>query len=79
MLFLLVGIVGVILKFLGISPVAELTWWMILIPFGLTIAWWSWTDASGYNKNKQIKKMEERTKERLKKQQEALGMLKRRR
>jgi small Trp-rich protein len=52
---------------------------VLLIPFGLTILWWAWADASGYNRRKQVKKMEERTKERLKKQQEALGMLKRRR
>jgi small Trp-rich protein len=79
MLFLLIGIAGVILKFLEIGPVAQFAWWVILTPFGLTILWWAWADASGYNKNKQIKKMEDRTKERLKKQQEALGMLKRRR
>ncbi|MDQ3060530.1 MAG: TIGR04438 family Trp-rich protein [Pseudomonadota bacterium] len=78
MFFLLVGIAGLLLKYLEISPVAELSWWMVLAPFGLAVAWWSWADASGYTKRKAIEKMDERTKKRLEKQRDALGMIKKR-
>jgi small Trp-rich protein len=79
MYFLLLGIAGLLLKYLEISPVAELSWWMVLVPFGLAVAWWSWADASGYTKRKEMEKMEDRTKKRLEKQRDALGMLKKRR
>lgn len=79
MYFLLLGIAGLLLKYLEISPVAELAWWMVLTPFGLAVAWWSWADASGYTKRKEMEKMEDRTKKRLEKQRDALGMLKKRR
>lgn len=79
MYFLLMGIAGLLLKYLEIGPVAELAWWIVLTPFGLAVAWWSWADASGYTKRKEVEKMEDRTKKRLEKQRDALGMLKKRR
>lgn len=78
MFFLFVGIVGIVLKFLQIGPVAGLEWWMVLSPLGLAVIWWAWADASGYTKRKAVEKMEQRAKDRLKKQREALGMTKRR-
>ena len=78
MLFLLMGIAGLLLKYLEISPIAELSWWMVLTPFGLAVAWWSWADASGYTKRKEIEKMEDRKEKRLAKQHEALGSLRKR-
>lgn len=78
MFFLFVGIVGIVLKFLQIDPVAGLEWWMVLSPLGLAVIWWAWADASGYTKRKAVEKMEQRAKDRLKKQREALGMTKRR-
>lgn len=78
MFFLLIGMAGLLLKYLEISPVAELSWWMVLTPFGLAVAWWSWADSSGYTKRKEIEKMEERKKLRLEKQHEALGSLRKR-
>lgn len=79
MFFLLLGIAGLLLKYLEVSPVAELAWWMVLSPFGMAVAWWSWADASGYTKRKEMEKMDARTKARLAKQQNALGMVKKRR
>jgi small Trp-rich protein len=78
MLFLLMGIAGLLLKYLEISPISELSWWMVLTPFGLAVAWWSWADASGYTKRKEIEKMEDRKEKRLAKQHEALGSLRKR-
>lgn len=79
MFFLLIGIVGIALKLLHIEPVAGLTWWMVLSPFGLALAWWAWADASGYTRRKVVEKTEQRAKDRLKKQHQALGVSKDRR
>ncbi len=40
------------LKLLAFGPVADLSWWWVMAPFGLAVAWWSWADASGYTKRK---------------------------
>ena len=56
MWFLLLGVLGVALKFFEIGPVATLSWWIVLIPFALAMAWWAWADWSGYTKAQVIKK-----------------------
>ena len=72
MYLLLLGIVMLLLKFMEIGPVAKLDWWQVLIPFGLAVVWWSWADWSGYTKRKAMDRMENKKKERLAKQREAL-------
>ena len=79
MYFLIIGVLGLVLKYLEIEPVAGLSWWLVLSPFALATAWWWFADASGYTKRKEIEKMDERKQKRLDKQQEALGMLSRKR
>ena len=78
MYFLLIGIAGLLLKYLEISPVGDWSWLIVLSPFALAVAWWSFADASGYTKRKEIEKMAERKQKRLDKQHDALGMLKKR-
>lgn len=75
MYFLLAGIAALLMKYLEIGPVAAWSWWLVLSPFGLAVAWWAWADASGYTKRVEIEKMEKRKKERIEKQREAMGML----
>ena len=75
MFFLLLGVLGVALKFFAIGPVAALAWWIVLIPFALAVAWWAYADASGYTKRKVIQKENERKQERIDRQRSALGML----
>lgn len=79
MYILLIGILGLLLKYLEIGPVAELSWWWVLSPFALAVVWWSWADSSGYTKRKEIEKMEARKKQRIEKQRVAMGQLPRRR
>ena len=74
MYFLLIGIVALTLKYLEIGPVATLSWWIVLLPFALAVAWWAWADASGYTKRKEIDKMAKRKQHRIDKQRDALGM-----
>lgn len=73
MYFLLVGVLGLALKYLEIGPVAAWSWWLVLSPFALAVAWWAWADASGYTKRKEIQKMGGRKQKRIDKQRAALG------
>lgn len=75
MYFLLIGIAGLLLKYLEIGPVATLSWLIVLSPFALAVVWWAWADASGYTKRKEIEKMEKRKQDRIDKQRDAMGML----
>ena len=74
MYFLLLGIVGLILKYMEIGPVATLDWWIVLSPFALTVVWWAWADASGYSKRKEVEKMDDRKRKRIDKQRAAMGL-----
>ena len=73
MYFLLIGVLGLVLKYLQIEPVAGLSWWLVLSPFALAVAWWAWADASGYSKRKEIKKMDDRTQKRIDRQRAAMS------
>jgi small Trp-rich protein len=76
MYLLLLGMVGLALKYLEIGPFSELSWWVVLIPFGLAVLWWSWADKSGYTKRREMDKMEKRKQDRIDKQRAAMGMRK---
>ena len=75
MYFLLIGIVMLALKYLDVEPIAGLSWWIVLSPFGLAIVWWWWADSSGYTKRVEIDKMAKRKENRIDKQRDAMGML----
>ncbi len=74
MLFLGLGVVLLLMKYLEIAAVANWSWWVVLAPFGLAMIWWAWADASGYTKRKAMEKMEQRKADRLAKNREALGL-----
>jgi small Trp-rich protein len=76
--FLLIGLVALTLKYLEIGPVADWSWWVVLLPFALAAAWWAWADASGYTKQKEVDKMAKRKQDRIERQRDAMGMLPRR-
>lgn len=75
MYFLLIGLGMLALKYLAIGPVATLSWWIVLSPFAMAVAWWYWADSSGYTKRVEIEKMAKRKQDRLDKSRDALGML----
>ena len=74
MYFLLIGVLGLVLKYLEVGPVASLSWWLVLSPFALAVAWWAWADASGYTKRKEVEKMDDRKQKRIDKQRIAMGL-----
>ena len=75
MWFLMLGVLGAILKYLEIGPVAQWSWWVVLIPFALALAWWSWADWSGYTKRKVIERENVRNQARIDRQRSNLGLL----
>ena len=73
------GLFLALLKYLEIGPVAAWSWWWVLSPFAITALWWAWADASGYTKRKAMEKMDQRKKERIERQKQAMAPGQRRR
>jgi len=71
---LLLGILLILLKYLEIGPVAAWSWWWVLSPFAVAMAWWAWADATGYTKRKAMEKIDQRKQDRINKHKDALGM-----
>ena len=75
MWFLALGILAVALKYFEIGPFTQWSWFIVLIPFGLAMAWWAWADWSGYTKKKAVEREEDRRRDRIERQRSQLGML----
>ena len=75
MYFLGLGLVFLVLKYLALGPVAAWDWWIVLLPFGLAVAWWAWADSTGYTKKKVMERENARKQERVDRARDALGML----
>jgi small Trp-rich protein len=80
MLFVAVGVVLIILNLAGIGPVGNWTWnltgdlWKFCVPFGLAVAWWSFSDVSGLNKRREMKRDEDRKARRRQENLASLGL-----
>ena len=74
MWFLIFGLLGVALKYFGIAPVATWSWWLVLTPFPLAVAWWTFADASGYTKRQVMAKEAMRKQARIDKQRDYLNV-----
>ena len=74
MYFLGLGIILLVLKYLEFGFVGELSWYWVLSPFGMAVAWWAWADWSGYTKRKAVERENDRKQARIDKQKEKMGM-----
>ena len=74
MAFLLLGILLLAMKLAEFGPVAAWSWWLVLLPFGLAVAWWALADASGLTQRRAMDKMERIKVERRSRHIEALGL-----
>ena len=74
MYFLFIGVLGLVLKYLEVAPLGNMSSWLVLFPFALAAAWWAWADASGYTKRKEVEKMDDRKRKRIEKQRTAIGL-----
>ena len=79
MYLLILGIGLMVLKYLEIGFVADLSWWWVLSPFALAVAWWAWADTTGYSRRKAMEKMDQKKRDRIDRQRDALGIKTRRR
>ena len=68
------GVVLLALKYLEIGPVAVWSWWVVLAPFALAMAWWAWADSTGYTKRKVVEREERRKQARIDKSRDAMGL-----
>jgi small Trp-rich protein len=79
MYLLITGVVLLLLKYFEVGIVAGLSWWWVLSPFALAVAWWAWADFSGYTKRREMDKMDQKKQNRIDKQRENLGIKTKRR
>lgn len=74
MLFLGLGIVLLLMKYLEVGVVATWSWYLVLAPFALAVAWWTWADWSGYTKRKAMAREDARKQARIDKTRADLGL-----
>lgn len=73
MLFLVIGILLLLLKYFAIGPVVGWSWPIVLSPFMLAVLWWWWADISGHTKRKVMQRDQARKQTRIDKNKEAMG------
>ena len=74
MWFLLLGLLSLALKYFEVGMVAGWSWWIVLSPFALAVAWWAWADSSGYTKRKVIERENRRKQARIDRQKANMGL-----
>lgn len=73
MWFVLIGVLLLLLKALGVVPVADWSWWGVLSPFAAAALWWLWADSSGLTQKRAMQRMDEKKEARRQKALDALG------
>jgi len=80
MYFVIAGVLIIALNLLGVGPMAAWTWnisgdlWKFCVPFAFAVVWWAWADVTGYNKRREMEKMDARKQARREQNLVALGM-----
>jgi small Trp-rich protein len=74
MWFIVAGVMLVVLKLADLGAVAAWSWWVVLAPFASALVWWTYADASGFTKRREMDKLEEKKKERRRRAMDALGI-----
>lgn len=80
MWFVAIGVAMLVMNLAGIGPIGEWKWgWgekglLVLVPFGLAMVWWLWSDWSGLTKRKAMKKIDDKRDARRQKSLDALGL-----
>ena len=80
MFFVIVGVLIIAANLMGIGPMGNWQWtlsgdlWKFCVPFVFAAIWWAIADKTGYNKRREIEKMEDRKHARRQENLEALGL-----
>lgn len=72
MYFVGLGLVLLAMKYFELGVVAQWSWWLVLAPFALAVAWWTWADNSGYTKRKAMEREDQRRQARRERTKQAL-------
>lgn len=70
---LLIALLLTVLKLLELGPPAGWPWWWLLLPYGLTAAWWGFADASGWTRRRAQAHDQTRRLRRIERQRQALA------
>lgn len=73
MYLLVAGLILLGLKFFEMGLFADISWWWVALPFGLTALWWTWADWSGYTKRKKVEEENKRIQQRIQKHKDKLA------
>lgn len=74
MAFVIVGIALLAMKLAEVGFAAEWSWWLVLSPFALAVAWWFFADTTGLTQRRAMAKMDEKKEVRRQRNLEALGL-----
>ncbi|MDY0329442.1 MAG: TIGR04438 family Trp-rich protein [Thiomonas sp.] len=75
MAFVVLGLIFIVLKLMGIAPVAAWSWWWVLLPLALAFIWWEVIDPLfSLSKKRAMNDMAERQQARRQKYRESLGL-----
>jgi small Trp-rich protein len=74
MVFVVIGVLLLLMKIADFGSVAAWSWWIVLSPFACAIAWWWFADTTGWTKQREINKMEDKKRQRRVDALDALGM-----
>ena len=74
MVFIVLGVLLLGLKFAELPPVAGWSWWLVLTPFALAAAWWAWSDATGRTTRQAMRKDQKRKEDRRRNLADGMGL-----
>jgi len=74
MVFILLGVLLVALKWAEVAPVTEWSWWIVLAPFALALAWWALADANGLTQRRAMRKDQQRKDARRRNLADGMGL-----
>lgn len=75
MYLVILGVTLLLLRWLGVEPMAQWSVWAMFLPFVAALLWWAWSDASGRTRRLQEERYEQRRRARRQKAVTALGGL----
>jgi small Trp-rich protein len=73
MALVFLGVLGLLLKWLELGPVAGWSWWAVLSPFALAPVWWWFSDITGRTRRLQEAHYQARRKQRRQDTIDAMG------
>jgi small Trp-rich protein len=74
MYLVVLGVLFLAMKVAAVGPVADWSYWLVLLPFGGAVAWWTYADKTGRTQREAMDKMAERKDQRRRKNLDALGI-----